>query len=109
MKQFSAKVTAMTFFASRQSSGSISTLDATLFIVVGFGGLSIIVALIHNAIHRYVFKDQHRLDTVFDAGGRVTTSLTAVTVTSQVLWPVDLVQTSVIATIVMLDFFLPQI
>uniref|UniRef100_K1PJ51 Putative urea active transporter 1 n=1 Tax=Magallana gigas TaxID=29159 RepID=K1PJ51_MAGGI len=89
----------------RQSSGSISTLDATLFIVVGFGGLSIIVALIHNAIHRYVFKDQHRLDTVFDAGGRVTTSLTAVTVASQVLWPVDLVQTSVIATIAILARF----
>lgn len=105
MNQFGVRVSTMINFASRQSSGSISTLDATLYIVVGFGGLSIIVALIHNAIHRYVFKDQHRLDTVFDAGGRVTTSLTAVTVASQVLWPMDLVQTSVIATIVMLEFF----
>ncbi|XP_062582041.1 uncharacterized protein LOC134243828 [Saccostrea cucullata] len=82
----------------RYTTVGLPVLDATVFIVVGFGGLSIIVALIHNALHRYFFKDQHRLDTVFDAGGRVTTSLTAVTVASQVLWPVDLVQTSVIAT-----------
>ncbi|XP_061178004.1 uncharacterized protein LOC133186736 [Saccostrea echinata] len=81
----------------RSSIERVSAIDASLLIVLGFGGFSIVVALVHNAIHRYVFRDQHSLDTVFDAGGKVTTSLTAVTVASQVLWPVDLIQTSVIA------------
>ncbi|XP_062591889.1 uncharacterized protein LOC134253383 isoform X2 [Saccostrea cucullata] len=81
----------------RSSIETVSALDASLLIVLGFGGFSIVVAVLHNAIHRYVYRDQHSLDTVFDAGGKVTTSLTAVTVASQVLWPVDLIQTSVIA------------
>ena len=52
-----------------------------------------------NVIYKYTiyfrkraFKDFHRLDVVFDAGGRVSLSLTAVTVTSQLLWPADFLQ-----------------
>ena len=47
---------------------------------------------------RRVFKDFHRLDVVFDAGGRVSLSLTAVTVTSQLLWPADFLQSPTLAS-----------
>ena len=63
-----------------------------LLMVLGFGGMSVLLAIVHNAVRQYVYKDTHNLDTVFDAGGRVTLSLTAVTVTSQLLWPADFIQ-----------------
>ena len=47
---------------------------------------------------RRVFKDFHSLDVVFDAGGRVSLSLTAVTVTSQLLWPADFLQSPTLAS-----------
>ncbi|WAQ98212.1 DUR3-like protein [Mya arenaria] len=47
---------------------------------------------------RYVFKDFHNLDVVFDAGGKVSLSLTTVTVTSQMLWPADFLQSPTIAS-----------
>jgi hypothetical protein len=45
-----------------------------------------------------VFKDFHSLDVIFDAGGRVSLSLTAVTVTSQLLWPADFLQSPTMAS-----------
>ena len=60
--------------------------------ILGFGGFAVVLALVHKAIRRYVFYDADNLDTVFDAGGRVSMSLTAVTVTSQMLWPADFLQ-----------------
>jgi len=45
-------------------------------------------------LRKHVFHDDHNLDTVFDAGGRVSLSLTAVTATSQLLWPADFLQGS---------------
>ena len=68
--------------------------EAALLILLGFGGFSVFIAVIYNVIRKYVFKDSHNLDTVFDAGGRVTLSLTAVTVTSQLLWPAAFLQSS---------------
>ena len=55
---------------------------------------------------RRVFKDFHRLDVVFDAGGRVSLSLTAVTVTSQLLWPADFLQSPTLASKVSKIFIL---
>ncbi|KAK3100027.1 hypothetical protein FSP39_013645 [Pinctada imbricata] len=60
--------------------------------VLGFGGFSVVLAVLHNAIRRHIYKDADSLDTVFDAGGKVSLSLTAVTVTSQLLWPADFLQ-----------------
>ena len=63
---------------------------------LGFGGLSITLGIAHNAVRRYVYRDAHSLDTIFDAGGKVTLGLTAVTVTSQMLWPADFLQSATI-------------
>ena len=63
---------------------------------LGFGGLSITLGIVHYAVRRYIYRDAHSLDTVFDAGGKVTLGLTAVTVTSQMLWPADFLQSATI-------------
>ncbi|XP_033744067.1 urea-proton symporter DUR3-like [Pecten maximus] len=72
--------------------------ESALLILLGFGGFSIILALIHNAIRKHIFHDEHSLDTTFDAGGDVSTSLTAVTVASQLFWPADILQSATITT-----------
>nr|WGU51207.1 DUR3-like urea transporter subtype A2 [Theodoxus fluviatilis] len=72
--------------------------EAALLVVLGFGGFSVLLALLYNAIRRHVFRDVSSLDTTFDAGGRVSMSLTAVTVMSQLLWPGDLLQSATVAT-----------
>ncbi|CAG5127794.1 unnamed protein product, partial [Candidula unifasciata] len=66
--------------------------------LVGFGGFSIILALVHNAIRKHVFHDEHNLDTTFDAGGNVSMSLTAVTVASQLFWPGDILHSATLTT-----------
>ncbi|XP_033743421.1 urea-proton symporter DUR3-like [Pecten maximus] len=71
--------------------------EAALLMLLGFGGLSVTLALIQSALRRHVYHDQHNLDTAFDAGGKVTLSLTAVTVTSQMLWPADFLQSATVA------------
>ena len=43
-----------------------------------------------------MFQDKSNLDSAFDAGGKVTTSLTMVTVGVQLLWPADLLQSSTV-------------
>ncbi|KAL8577001.1 hypothetical protein ACOMHN_064103 [Nucella lapillus] len=68
----------------------IEKYEAALLLLLGFGGISLVLALAYNAIRRYVFRDTNSLDRSFDAGGRVSVSLTAVTVASQLLWPADL-------------------
>lgn len=70
--------------------------ESALLMILGFAGFSILLAITHNAIRKYIYKDAHSLDTVFDAGGKVTLSLTAVTVTSQLLWPADFLQITTI-------------
>ncbi|XP_021367074.1 uncharacterized protein LOC110459236 [Mizuhopecten yessoensis] len=76
---------------------SLEKYEAALLMLLGFGGLSVMLALIQSALRRHVYHDQHNLDTAFDAGGKVTFSLTAVTVTSQMLWPADFLQSATIA------------
>ncbi|XP_069128805.1 uncharacterized protein [Argopecten irradians] len=71
--------------------------EAALLMLLGFGGLSVTLALIQSALRRHVYHDQQHLDTAFDAGGKVTLSLTAVTVTSQMLWPADFLQSATVA------------
>ncbi|KAL5012810.1 hypothetical protein ScPMuIL_011361 [Solemya velum] len=71
--------------------------ESGLLMILGFGGFSLLVAVVYRSIRKYVYHDTHSLDTVFDAGGRVTLSLTAVTVTSQLLWPADFLQSSTIS------------
>ena len=78
--------------------------EAALLLLLGFGGFSVLLAIAYNSIRRYVFRDVRNLDSSFDAGGRVTTSLTAVTVGVQLLWPADLLQSATVtAKVAMLD------
>ncbi|XP_052797300.1 uncharacterized protein LOC128229424 [Mya arenaria] len=80
--------------------GSISPVlqkyETGLLLILGFGGISIILALLYRLVRRRVYRDVNNVDTAFDAGGRVSTSLTAVTVASQFLWPGDILQSSTI-------------
>ncbi|CAG5127507.1 unnamed protein product, partial [Candidula unifasciata] len=71
--------------------------QAAGLLLLGFGGLSVLLALLYVAIRKHVFHDANNLDTTFDAGGKVSTSLTAVTVASQLLWPGDLLQCATVA------------
>ena len=71
--------------------------EAGLTLIVGFGGVSILLALLYRFVRRKVYHDDDNVDTAFDAGGRVSTSLTAVTVASQFMWPGDVMQSSTIA------------
>ena len=70
--------------------------ETALLLLLGFGGASLCLAVLHKCIRRHVFHDADNVDTAFDAGGRVSTSLTAVTVASQLLWPADFLQGSTI-------------
>ena len=74
----------------------------------GFGGLSISLGIIHNFIRKHVYKDSHNLDTVFDAGGKVSLGLTAVTVTSQMLWPSDFLQQATLMAKVVYTKVVPE-
>ncbi|KAL8616992.1 hypothetical protein ACOMHN_014163 [Nucella lapillus] len=79
--------------------------ETALLMLLGFGGFSIILALIHNAVRKYVFHDEHNLDTTFDAGGNVSLSLTAVTVASQLFWPGDILHSATLTTKMLCDVF----
>ena len=81
--------------------------ETALLLLLGFGGMSLCLAILHRALRRYVFHDEHNVDTAFDAGGRVSTSLTAVTVASQLLWPGDLLQGSTI-TVKVRESYIPE-
>lgn len=72
--------------------------ESALLMILGFGGFSIILALIHNAVRKHIFHDEHNLDTTFDAGGNVTMSLTAVTVASQLIWPGDILHSATLTS-----------
>lgn len=72
--------------------------EIALLMLLGFCGFSILVAVGYKKLRKYIFHDEHNLDTVFDAGGRVSLSLTAVTVTSQLLWPSDFALVSSISS-----------
>ncbi|KAK3802818.1 hypothetical protein RRG08_012330 [Elysia crispata] len=71
--------------------------EAALILLLGFGGLSVGLAVLYNFIRRRVFAEANSLDRTFDAGGNVSFSLTAVTVAVQLLWPADLLQSSSVA------------
>ncbi|XP_076468036.1 uncharacterized protein LOC143298900 [Babylonia areolata] len=71
--------------------------EAALVTLLGFSLFSVLLALLYNAIRRYVFHDADNVDTAFDAGGNVSTTLTAVTIASQLLWPGDMLQTATVA------------
>ncbi|XP_060577881.1 uncharacterized protein LOC132734992 [Ruditapes philippinarum] len=77
---------------------SIPKSHLTILLLLGFGGFSLLIARGYKSLRKYVFKDDQHLDTVFDAGGRVSFSLTAVTVTSQMLWPADFLQSSTLTS-----------
>nr|KAG5711633.1 hypothetical protein BaRGS_016815 [Batillaria attramentaria] len=70
--------------------------QAALLLLLGFGGFSVLLAFLYISIRRHVFRDADNLNTTFDAGGRVSVSLTAVTVASQLLWPGDLLQSATV-------------
>jgi hypothetical protein len=72
--------------------------ESALLMLLGFGGFSILLAMLHNAVRKYIFHDTHNLDTTFDAGGNVSLSLTAVTVASQLFWPGDILHSATLTT-----------
>lgn len=72
--------------------------ESALLMLLGFGGFSIVLAVLHNAVRKYIYHDEHNLDTTFDAGGNVSLSLTAVTVASQLFWPGDILHSATLAT-----------
>ncbi|XP_035826231.1 urea-proton symporter DUR3 [Aplysia californica] len=71
--------------------------ESALLLLLGFGSLSILLALLYVGIRRYIFEDVNNVDSSFDAGGNVSTSLTAVTIAAQLLWPGDLMQSVTVA------------
>ncbi|XP_064601304.1 uncharacterized protein LOC135467460 [Liolophura sinensis] len=68
-----------------------------LVLLIGFCGFALLLSVFHNTLRKRVFGDKNSLDTTFDAGGRVTLSMTAVTVATQLLWPADLTYGATIA------------
>ena len=82
--------------SDRSVNQELERYEAALLLLLGFGGVSVLLAVAYNAIRRYVFRDVSNLDSSFDAGGRVTMSLTAVTVGVQLLWPADLLQSATV-------------
>ncbi|XP_013412874.1 urea-proton symporter DUR3-like [Lingula anatina] len=62
-----------------------------------FGLFFNLTAMAFNYIRRNVYRDQDNLDTVFDAGGRVSVGLTATTIVSQWIWAATLLQSSAVA------------
>ncbi|XP_076467944.1 uncharacterized protein LOC143298833 [Babylonia areolata] len=86
---------------SAEPTGSVMAMiekhEAALVTLLGFSLFSVLLALLYNAIRRYVFHDADNVDTAFDAGGNVSTTLTAVTIASQLLWPGDVLQSATVA------------
>ncbi|GFN93724.1 urea-proton symporter dur3-like [Plakobranchus ocellatus] len=86
----------------RRGRGEVRTVlepyEAALILLLGFGGMSVGLALLYNFIRQRVFGEGDDLDRTFDAGGNVSFSLTAVTVAVQLLWPADLLQSSSVAS-----------
>ncbi|KAL8622174.1 hypothetical protein ACOMHN_052976 [Nucella lapillus] len=84
-----------------QPSGAVTPMiekhEAALVTLLGFSLFSVLLALMYNALRRHVFHDADNVDTAFDAGGDVSTSLTAVTIASQLLWPGDILQSATVA------------
>ena len=70
--------------------------ETALLMLLGFGGISLVLAITYNNIRRHVCHEEKTVDRTFDAGGKVSTSLTAVTVASQLLWPADLLQSATV-------------
>ena len=77
--------------------------EAALLMLLGFSVFSVMLAVLYNVIRRHVFHDADDVDTTFDAGGNVSTSLTAVTIASQLLWPGDMLQSATVAVKVRLS------
>ncbi|XP_071127147.1 uncharacterized protein [Mytilus edulis] len=70
--------------------------ETACLMLLGFGGISLVLAVSYNYIRRNVYHEEKNVDRTFDAGGKVSTSLTAVTVASQLLWPGDLMQSATV-------------
>ncbi|KAK7097666.1 uncharacterized protein [Littorina saxatilis] len=92
---------ATTATMTQAPTGSVTPLvekhEAALLMLLGFSVFSVLLAVLYNVIRRHVFHDADNVDTTFDAGGNVSTSLTAVTIASQLLWPGDMLQSATVA------------
>nr|ARQ84970.1 DUR3-like urea-proton symporter [Tridacna squamosa] len=94
----SCKVKLSSYTGETKIRPRIEKSSMALLLLLGFGGFSLLIAGGYRALRKYVYRDEHNLDTVFDAGGRVSVSLTAVTVTSQLLWPADFLQSETLTS-----------
>ncbi|CAH1793375.1 unnamed protein product [Owenia fusiformis] len=82
----------------KTSFATLKEWESALIIAVGFGGFALLLSLGHFLLRKYIFHDEDRVDTAFDAGGNVTIALIAVSAASQTFWPADLLQSATIAT-----------
>ncbi|CAD5123308.1 DgyrCDS11664 [Dimorphilus gyrociliatus] len=73
---------------------SISQLVPLIFLL---GVFFAIVAKFFNYIRKSIYKEQKNIDSSFDAGGKVSTGLTATTLVSQWTWAATLLQSSAVA------------
>ena len=67
-----------------------------IFILVGV--FSAAIAKGFQMVRRYVYHDANSLDVAFNAGGKVSTGLTATTIVSQWTWSATLLQSSTVAS-----------
>ncbi|CAH1789627.1 unnamed protein product [Owenia fusiformis] len=84
--------------AVTSSSLNLKTWQVSLIVLLGFGGFAMLLSVGHYFIRKYIYRDQDRVDTAFDAGGNVTLSLTAASAASQLFWPADLLQSATVTT-----------
>ncbi|XP_072019734.1 LOW QUALITY PROTEIN: uncharacterized protein [Amphiura filiformis] len=76
---------------------SNTSLTEGMLLAAGWGLFSIFLAHAFNLIRRFAYQDTDNLDTDFDAGGRVSSGLTATTIVSQWTWAATLLQSSAVA------------
>ncbi|KAK3801516.1 hypothetical protein RRG08_000368, partial [Elysia crispata] len=63
-----------------------------LNLLCGISLASVLLALVYRSVRRQVYGDDHNMDLSFDAGGKVSSSLVAVSLAAHLLWPSHLVQ-----------------
>ncbi|CAH1784663.1 unnamed protein product [Owenia fusiformis] len=74
------------------------SLSQALGMYIGFGVFAALLATAFNYIRRVIYNDKDSLDTCFDAGGTVSSGLTAATIVSQWTWAATLLQSCTVAS-----------
>ncbi|CAG2203390.1 unnamed protein product [Mytilus edulis] len=86
-----------TFTATKGLVGTITNIEMS-WLIIGFGIFSGLLATGFSAIRKHIHKDKNVFDTAFDAGGKVSSGLTATTIVSQWTWAATLLQSATVAS-----------